>query len=138
MFHSYHAANVSPEELDAMQAEIGAEHHALNRGTTYPEITMPATMQAAAASSHVWISCSNSSARQSCWPAFFVRADGVVTGRLRRNVAGVLTTPVDTRPVDTRKPLYDSTKVWRGRAMRGVLHLGRTVDDPRSRKLTRL
>jgi len=133
MFHSYHAAGMSPAEQGAMQAEVGAENHALNRGTTYPEITMPATMQAAAASSHVWISCSNSSARESCWPAFFVRADGVVTGRMRKNVAGVLTTTVDTR-----KPLYDSTKAWRARAMRGVLHSGRTVVDPRSRKRTEL
>lgn len=128
MFHSYHAARMSPERFEAMRAEVGAENHALNHGTTYPEITMPATMQATAASSHVWISCSNSSARQSCWPAFFVRADGVVTGRLRKNMAGVLISTVDTR-----KPLYDSTKVWRKRAMRGVLHSGRIVDDARSR-----
>lgn len=94
---------------------------------------MPATMHAAAASSHVWISCSNSSARQSCWPAFFVRADGVVTGRLRRNIAGVLTSIVDTR-----KKLYDSTKDWRGRAMKGVLHSGRTVVDVRSKNRTEL
>jgi hypothetical protein len=127
------AANVSGKQLEAMQALVGVENHALNHGTTYPEITMPATMHAAAASSHVWISCSNSSARQSCWPAFFVRADGVVTGRLRRNVAGVLTSIVDTR-----KKLYDSTKDWRGRAMKGVLHSGRTVVDVRSKNRTEL
>ena len=62
-------------------------------------------MHAAAASSHVWISCANTSARESLWPAFFVRADGVVTGRLRRNVAGVLITEVDTKA-----PLYDSIR----------------------------
>jgi hypothetical protein len=27
-------------------------------------------------------------ARQGCRPAFFVRADGITTGRLRRNVPG--------------------------------------------------
>ena len=116
-----------------MQAQVGPEHHRLNKGTTYPEITMPATMQAAAASNHVWISCSNSSARHSCWSAFFVRADGVVTGRLRRNTAGILLSTVDTRA-----PIYDSTSAWRGRVMRGLLHSGRTVRDPRSKNRTRL
>ncbi len=133
IFHSYHAGNVPPRRLRATQAQVGPEFHSLNRGTTYPEITMPATMQAAAASSHVWISCSNTSARHSCWPAFFVRADGVVTGRLRRNTTGVLVSTVDTR-----EPLYDSTKVWRARAMRGVLHSGKTVSDPRSENRTEL
>ena len=131
IFHSYHAGNIPPRRLRAMQAEVGPEIHSLNRGTTYPEITMPATMQAMAASSHVWISCSNSSARHSCWPAFFVRADGVVTGRLRRNTAGVLVSTVDTR-----EPLYDSTSAWRRRAMRGVLHSGRTTRNPRSENRT--
>ena len=32
---------------------------------------------AEAANNHVWISCPNSSARQSCWPSFFVRPGGV-------------------------------------------------------------
>jgi predicted amidohydrolase len=133
IFHSYHAGNVSRRQLRAIRAQVGQEFHRLNKGTTYPEITMPATMQAAAASSHVWISCSNSSARHSCWPAFFVRADGVVTGRLRRNTTGVLVSTVDTD-----ESLYDSTRAWRGRAMRGVLHSGRTVRDPRSANRTRL
>ncbi len=92
-----------------------------------PEITMSATMVAAAASSHVWISCSNSSAEQNCWPAFFVRADGVVTGRLRRNVGGVLISTVDTR-----QKIYDSTQAWRGRSMKGVLHSGKLASDLRS------
>ncbi len=133
IFHSYHAGNVPPRRLRETQAQVGPEFHRLNRGTTYPEITMPATMQAAAASSHVWISCSNTSARHSCWPAFFVRADGIVTGRLRRNTTGVLVSTVDTR-----EPLYDSTKAWRARAMRGVLHSGKTVSDPRSENRTEL
>jgi hypothetical protein len=61
-------------------------------------------MAAAAACNHVWISCPNSSAPQSAWPAFFVRADGITTGRLRRSVPGVLISAVDTR-----QDLYDST-----------------------------
>jgi predicted amidohydrolase len=128
LFHSFHAGNLGPEQLDEMQAAIGKENFHLNNGTTYPEITMPATMQSAAASSHLWISCSNTSARHSCWPAFFVRADGIVTGRLRKGSAGILMSTVDLD-----RPLYDSTRPWRDRAMRGVLHSGRTVRDARSR-----
>jgi predicted amidohydrolase len=131
LFHSFHAGNMRPEQLDAMRAEVGEEFFRFNHGTTYPEITMPATMQAAAASNHLWISCSNTSARESCWPPFFVRADGVITGRLRRNTAGILMSTVDPK-----RPLYDSTRAWRDRAMRGVLHSGRTVRDPRSENRT--
>jgi predicted amidohydrolase len=133
VFHSYHAGNVTPGRLEGMQRQVGAAHHRLNRGTTLPEITMPAAMQAAAAGSHLWISCSNTSARESCWPCFFVRPDGVITGRLRRNRAGVLISTVDTR-----ERLYDSTVAWRERAMRGVFHSGRLVRDRRSENRTEL
>lgn len=133
VFHSFHAGNIPPARLKSMQTQVGSQYHRLSGGTTYPEITMPATMQAAAASSHVWISCSNSSARYSCWPAFFVRADGVVTGRLRRHAPGILVSSINTR-----QELYDSTRAWRSRAMRGVLHSGRTVRDSRSMNRTEL
>lgn len=132
-FHSFHAGNIPPAQLGAMQAQVGEQYHRLSGGSTYPEITMPATMQAAAAANHVWISCSNSSARYSCWPAFFVRADGVVTGRLRRHTANVLVSTVNTR-----QKLYDSTQAWRPRAMRGVLHSGTTTRDRRSFNRTAL
>ncbi len=127
VFHSYHTGNIRPERIRAMQKQVGAQFLGLNRGSTLPEITMTAAMQAAAAGSHVWISCSNSSARESCWPAFFVRPDGVITGRLRRNVAGVLISKVDTN-----KRFYDSTAAWRHRAMRGIFHSGTLVRDNRS------
>jgi predicted amidohydrolase len=133
IFHSYHAGNASPERLELMRRQVGAEFHRLNRGTTLPEITMPAAMQAAAASSHVWISCSNTSARESCWPSFFVRPDGVITGRLRSNAAGILLSTLDTG-----QRIYDSTVAWRDRAMRGVLHSGRLVRDARSESRTQL
>jgi hypothetical protein len=81
----------------------------------------------------MWISCSNTSARESCFPSFFVRPDGVATGRLRLNRAGVLISTVDTR-----EQLYDSSVAWRDRAMRGVFHSGTLVRDRRSRDRTRL
>lgn len=129
VFHSFHAANASPERIKAMGQAIGPRYRSANPAATYtfPGITMPAAMTAAAASNHVWISCPNSSARESCWPAFFVRADGITTGRLRRNIAGVLLSTVDTA-----EELYDSTGPWRQGAIAGTLHSGAVVSDPRS------
>lgn len=83
MFHSFHAARATAERMAAMAAALGPRHKALNPAATftYPGITMPAAMTTAAACNHMWISCPNSSAPQSCWPAFFVRADGVTIGQ---------------------------------------------------------
>ncbi len=83
-----------PRGLGRDGSYIGADHMALNEGSTLPEITMPAALRAAALANHVNISASNSSAPWSCWPAFFVRADGVVTGRLERHQAGILVSTV--------------------------------------------
>jgi predicted amidohydrolase len=133
VFHSYHAGNIPPERFRAMREQVGAENLRLNPEETIPGITMPATMIAEAANNHVWISCPNSSARESCWPSLFVRPDGVVTGRLRRHSAGVLVSEVDTD-----EPIYDSTAAWRDRAMDGTLHSGTLVRDERSDERTQL
>lgn len=133
VFHSYHAGGVSSSRFAAMREEVGENNRKLNPGSTLPEITMPATMIAEAANNHVWISCPTSSARESCWWSFFVRPDGVITGRLRRNVTGVLVSELDTD-----EQVYDSTGAWRERAMNGVLHSGTLVHDKRSEVRTRL
>jgi predicted amidohydrolase len=133
VFHSYHAGNIPTERFRAMREQVGAENWRFNPAETIPGITMPATMMAEAAINHVWISCPNSSARESCWPSMFVRTDGVVTGRLGRHEAGVLVSEVDTDA-----GVYDSTEDWRDRAMDGVLHSGTLVSDERSAERTRL
>jgi predicted amidohydrolase len=133
VFHSFHAGHASPQRVRVMGEEVGRGVHALNKGSSYPEIRMPASAQAAATANHLWISCSNTSAPHSCFPSFFVRADGIFTGRLRRNVAGVLISTVDTT-----ERLYDGTAGWRDRAMRGVLHSGTLVHDSRSAARRRL
>lgn len=134
VFHSFHAAHASAERIAAIGKAIGPEFESLNPAATYtyPGITMPAAMTTAAGCNHVWISCPNSSARQSCWPSFMVRADGVTVGRLRRNVPGVLVSTVHTG-----QDLYDSTAFWRKRAMAGVFHSGTLVSGPRSADRTR-
>ena len=128
MLHSFHAANVSPERIAAIGAAIGADHSPLNPAATltYPGITMPAVMTASAACNNMWISCPNSSAPESLWPAFFVRSDGITTGRLERNVPGVLVSTVDSD-----QDLYDSTGLWRHRAIAGTLHSGELAGDDR-------
>jgi predicted amidohydrolase len=133
MFHSFHAGNMPAKRWQEMREYVGVHLAPINPGTTIPGITMPAAMHSASANNYMWISCSNSSARQSCWPAFFVRPDGVKTGRLRRNVTGVLLSTVDTG-----KQWYDSTKAWRNRVMEGVFHSGTLVEDARSRNRTEL
>jgi predicted amidohydrolase len=134
VFHSYHAGNIAPERWAAMRNQtVGDRYARLNPAGTYPGITMPATMTAAAAANHVWISCPNSSARESCFGSFFVRADGITTGRLPRNRTGILLSTVDVT-----QPLYDSTAAWRDRAIAGVLHSGTPADDPRSADRTSL
>jgi predicted amidohydrolase len=133
VFHSFHAGHASPQRVQVMRKEVGDRFHTLNKGASYPEIRMPASVQAAATANHAWISCSNTSARYSCFPSFFLRADGIITGRLRRNIPGVLVSHVDTS-----KHLYDGTAGWRDRAMSGVLHSGVLVRDRRSDARTRL
>jgi predicted amidohydrolase len=133
MFHSYHAGHITPTRFQAMRDTVGESVQPLNPGSTIPGITMPATMHAAAANNFMWISCPNSSARESCWPSFFVRPDGVITGRVRLHTAGILVSEVNPDA-----PLYDSTVAWRERAMRGILHSGTLVRDRRSDERTRL
>jgi predicted amidohydrolase len=136
VFHSFHAGGVAAERVALIGEAIGTGLAGVNPAPTltYPGITMPPGMTAAAASNFVWISCPNTSAPESLWPAFMVRADGVTVGRLVRNEPGLLFTTVDTVA-----PLYDSTAAWRQGAISGVLHSGTAVTgDPRSADRTAL
>ena len=100
------------------------------RGNPLDMIVRP-TLQAHAASNHVWISASNTSRRESPWASFFVRPDGAITGMLRRHTSGVLISAVDTEAA-----IYDASATWRDRAMRGIFHSGTPVRDPRSEQRT--
>lgn len=131
MFHGFHAGGLSEARLAEMEAGVGT--HLLTGGATLPAITMPAGMIASASNNNMWISCPNSSARRSCWPSFFVRPDGVITGALEPETEGLLISEVDLAA-----EIYDSTVAWRDRAIGGVLHSGVTVEDPRSKARTKL
>ncbi|MCE5250082.1 carbon-nitrogen hydrolase family protein [bacterium] len=95
-------------------------------------ITEP-TMQTYAAENNMWISANNTTTPESCWPSFFVRPDGVITGRLKRNRESLLISIVDTR-----YSYYDASREWRERAMSGVYHSGEMITDERSDDRTSL
>jgi len=127
ILHSFHSGNIDAARFAAIEAAVGCEHHALNPATTIAGITQLNAVPTAAADNHLWISAANSSAPRSCWGAFVVRPDGVVTGRLPVEQPGLLTTRIDPA-----QHFYDSTGAWRDRAMQGVYHSGDLVEDPRS------
>jgi deaminated glutathione amidase len=114
VFHSYHQGRLAPEK-----ARTKGRVHA---------VVVPATMQAYASVNHQWISATNTSRRLSSWPAFTVRPDGMIVGRLRLHQPGILLTEVDDV-----SGYEDASHSWRDRALRGVLHSGKLVRDPRSR-----
>jgi len=128
VFHSYHAGNLDKERIAFMESLVGEENQQFNTGTTYPEITMPATMVSYAANNYLWISCSNTSAKESCWASFAVRPDGVVNGRLEKNKKGILVTQIDTE-----KKFYDGAAAWRERAINGIYFSGERIKDLRDR-----
>ena len=114
MFHSYYNGKRSFKNADDPDENI------------WGVITEP-TMQTYAAVNNMYISVNNTATVESCWPSFFVRPDGVITGRLDRNAESILISTVDTR-----YSFYDASQTWRDRAMNGIFHSGTPVDDPRS------
>jgi len=113
LFHSFHNAG---------RGEKGA-----NIWTTI----MTTTMQARAATNYFWVSGNNSSRFYSSWPSVLIRPNGEIADRLRFNRPGIT---VNT--VDTNKKHYDASALFRDRSMRGILHSGCVVSDPRSRDRT--
>ncbi len=133
MFHSYHNGHQSPAQFrQACKVSVGQDRR-WNLAANVHGIIVPPTMQAYAANNHMWISSNNTSARESSWPSFVVRPDGVITDHLQRNRAGILITAIDPK-----KRYYDAAEAWRDRAMRGIFHSGRMVHDARSRNRTSL
>ncbi|MAE63124.1 MAG: carbon-nitrogen hydrolase [Phycisphaeraceae bacterium] len=126
MFHSYHNGNTSTAAYRKAKKEVGTLA-GLNHAETIHGIIVPPTMQTYAANNDMWISANNTAKAESSWPSFFVRPDGLISGRLQRNRAGVLMTTVDTSI-----SYYDASVHWRNRAMRGIYHSGTLVRDARS------
>ena len=90
-------------------------------------VSVPATLQAAAASNYFPVSANNGTGKYA-WPSFVVNAEGMIVSKARAHRPAVL---VNT--IDTKQKLTDSSAAWRDRCMRGILHSGALVKDRRSR-----
>ena len=88
---------------------------------------VPATMSCRAAENHFWVSANNSTTRPSRWGSFAVRPDGQIVGKLPLHKPGVLLTEMVLDP-----SYFDAPGPWRDSAIRGQLHSGKVVADPRS------
>lgn len=103
IFHSWYEGNLSPEAY----AEARLNQSSL----------VPGTARGHAANNHLWISGSNTSARESCFPSFVARPDGRIVQQARRNVTGLIVTRITPD-----QAFDDPSAPWRPRAMRGILH----------------
>ena len=90
-------------------------------------IYVPPTIQAAAASNYFTVSANNGT-RKYAWPSFVVNAEGVIVSKAPAHRPTVL---INT--IDTKSKLYDASRAWRDRCMRGIRHSGTLVKDERSR-----
>ena len=90
-------------------------------------ISVPATIQAAAASNYFAVSANNCS-RRLAWPSFVVNAEGAIINKARSHCHAVIITTINTN-----EKLYDSSAAWRQRCMDGIYHSGTLVRDSRSR-----
>jgi predicted amidohydrolase len=93
-------------------------------------ISVPATLQAAAASNYFFVSASNST-RRYAWPGFVVNPEGRIIQKARAHRPAVIITKIDTK-----EKLYDASSHWRNRCMHGIFHSGKLVKDPRSQDRT--
>ncbi len=103
-------------------------YNARHSGPDILTLITRSSVQTRAASNYMWISATNACGHYQCWPSVFVQPDGRIAASLKRNRAGVM-----VNKVDTNRKLYDASGPYRERAMRGTLHSGRLVADPRSR-----
>jgi predicted amidohydrolase len=102
-------------------------YNARQKGPSVHTHIMRQTMQCRAATNHFWVSMSNSSGYYAPYPSCFIQPDGKIVCQLRPNRPGLM---VNT--VDLNRTFYDPMADFRTIAIRGRLHNGRTVDDPRS------
>ena len=106
LFQSWYDGNLSAKEYKNRGKELGGLITGAVRGN--------------AANNYLWVSASNTCARESCFASFVARPDGKILHQLKRNVTGILISKIDpnTQYIDPSGP-------WRDRACKGILHSGR-------------
>tara|TARA_B100001123_G_scaffold62898_1_gene68915 strand:+ start:11694 stop:12107 length:414 start_codon:yes stop_codon:yes gene_type:complete len=102
------------------------------RGFEHYQYSVPATVQAAAASNYYAISVTNGT-RRYAFPGMVVDAEGKLISRAPAHRNSVL-----VNQIDTRLHLYDASADWRKQCMNGTYHSGQCVDDVRSWTRTEL
>jgi predicted amidohydrolase len=81
LFQSWYDGNYSEKEYQEDGKNLGE--------------VIPGFVRGNAANNKLWISASNTSKKQSGFPAFVVQPDGGVLGKLKRNISGVLISEID-------------------------------------------
>ena len=93
-------------------------------GGIHPKI-MPVTAQARAGTNHIYMSLTNSSAPDS-WPCHYITPDGLITGKLEANVAGILISDVNLSD-----KYYDASRHFRDEVLDGKLSSAKAPSHPR-------
>lgn len=106
LFQSWYDGKLSATEYKKQGKELGS--------------LITGAVRANAANNYLWISASNTSARESCFASFVVRPDGKILHQLKRNVTGILISKINFNTKFT-----DPSGPWRKRAYKGILHSGR-------------
>jgi len=110
MFQSFHNARMKPDAI-------------------HP-IIMPCSAQVRSASNNFFTSMNNSCVPYT-WASLFITPDGLIRARLKQHEPGVM-----VNLVDIHERYYDASAADRPAVLRGKLHSGRTVNDPRSEDRT--
>jgi predicted amidohydrolase len=103
-------------------------YNARQKGPSVHRHIMRQTMQAHAATNHLWVSMSNSSAPYSPYSSCLIYPDGVIAAQAKPNRPGMLISTVDPN-----MDFYDPMKDFRDLAVSGTLTNGPgSLNDPRS------
>jgi predicted amidohydrolase len=116
-----------------VQAVFQSFHNGYCDGPGIHGKIMRQTVQAHAGINALWFSMTNSAGPHCRWPSVFIQPDGEIAASLKLDEPGMMVNTIDT----TRR-YYDPSRPFRDAAMRGILHSGQVVDDPRQRDRTSL
>ncbi|MBT3291193.1 MAG: carbon-nitrogen hydrolase family protein [Victivallales bacterium] len=92
-------------------------YNARAKGKSIHTTIMRPTLQARAATNHMYVSGNNSSGYYQSWPSVFIVPDGTIVQSCRQHRTGLILNDIDSDDV-----FYDASGAYRERAMAGILH----------------